>query len=149
MLSQYWKAKIIFHFDGSNNIFFDCISQCIVPSQTGARAIRSSFDGSHLINYPIKRYSIIDQHLARYFEYQCAGLPSPLSYLCSQIITSYFYSMISTNQKTGLQFKPIVESVYLYSSSILEFLLYDTTTLNHLVDPREENYIQEYSNPGS
>ena len=66
-----------------------------------------------------KRYSKIDQHLARHLKYNGACLSSPPPFLSSQIITLFSISMISTNQETGLQFQSIVESVYPYSSSIL------------------------------
>ena len=49
-----------------------------------------------------KRYFKIDQHLARYFKYNGAGLSSPPPFLCSQIITPFSNSMISANQETGL-----------------------------------------------
>ena len=49
-----------------------------------------------------KRYSIIDQHLARHFQYNVAGLLSLPPFLCSQIITPFSNSMVSANQKTGL-----------------------------------------------
>ena len=45
----------------------------------------------------------------------------PPLFICSQIITPFYDSMISTNKETGLWFGPTVESVYPYSSSILEF----------------------------
>ena len=63
----------------------------------------------------IKRYSKIVQHLARHFNYNGAGLSSPPPFLCSPKITPFSNSMISSNQQT-------VESVYPYSSSIIEFL---------------------------
>ena len=49
-----------------------------------------------------KRYSRIDQHLARHFKYKGSCLSSPPPFLCSQIITPSSNSMISTNQETGL-----------------------------------------------
>ena len=45
-----------------------------------------------------KRYSKIDQHLARYFKYNSGCLSSPPPFLCSQIITTFSNSIISTNQ---------------------------------------------------
>ena len=48
-----------------------------------------------------KRYSKIDQHLARHFKYNGACLWSP-PFLCNQIITPSSNSMISANQETGL-----------------------------------------------
>ena len=38
------------------------------------------------IQYPHKRYSNIDQHLARHFEYYGACLSSPPLFLCSQLL---------------------------------------------------------------
>ena len=70
-----------------------------------------------------KRYSKIDQHLARHLKYNGQCLSSPPPFLCSQIITLFSSSIISTNQDTGLKFQPTVESFYPYSISILEFLL--------------------------
>ena len=70
----------------------------------------------------IKRYYIIDQHLARHSKYNGECLSCPPTFLCSQIITPFSHSMISINHKTGLYLQPTVESVYPYSSSILEFL---------------------------
>ena len=46
-----------------------------------------------------KRYSIIDQDLARHFKYNGAGLSSPPPFLCIQIITPLSNSMISANQE--------------------------------------------------
>ena len=48
-----------------------------------------------------KRYSKIDQYLARPFKYNVKCLSSPPLFLCSQIITPFYKSMISTNQETG------------------------------------------------
>ena len=81
------------------------------------------FRGFFLLKY-IQKKSIIDQHLARHFVNYVACLSSPPHFLCSQIITPFIYSMISTNQKTGLYFQPIVEYLYPYSSSSAEFFLY-------------------------
>ena len=72
-----------------------------------------------------KRYSKIDQYLARHYKYNGAGLSSTPPFLCSQKNSHFFNSMISVNQKIGLYFQPTVESVYPYSSSILEFLMAD------------------------
>ena len=44
-----------------------------------------------------KRYSKIDQHLALHFMYNGVCLSSPPPFLCSQIITHFSNSMISTN----------------------------------------------------
>ena len=49
-----------------------------------------------------KRYSKIDQHLAWHFKYNGACVSSPPPFLCSQIITPFSYSMISTNKEIGL-----------------------------------------------
>ena len=49
-----------------------------------------------------KRYSKIDQHLARHSKNNVECLSSSPPFLCSQIITPFSHSMISTNQKTGL-----------------------------------------------
>ena len=49
-----------------------------------------------------KRYSKIDQHLARHFKYNGARLSSPPPFLCSQIFTPFSNSMIFANQETGL-----------------------------------------------
>ena len=49
-----------------------------------------------------KRYAKVEQHLVRYFKYNGACLLSTPPFLCSQIITPFYNSMISTNQKTGL-----------------------------------------------
>ena len=68
------------------------------------------------MEYPNKRYSKIDQLLARHFKYNSASLSSPPPFLCSQIITPFSNSIISTNKETGLLFKPTVESVYPYST---------------------------------
>ena len=70
-----------------------------------------------------KRYSKIDQHIAPHFKYNGAFLRVPLPFYAVKKLP-IFYSMISTNQETGLLFYPTVKSVYPYSSSILEFLLY-------------------------
>ena len=51
-----------------------------------------------------KKYSKIDQHLARHFRYNSACLSSPPPFLCGQIIIPFSNSMISTNQETGLRF---------------------------------------------
>ena len=48
-----------------------------------------------LINRSLKRYSIIDQHLARHFKNNGASL-------CSQIITTFSHLMLSANQERGL-----------------------------------------------
>ena len=69
----------------------------------------------------MKSYFKIDQHLVQHFEYYGACL----SILCSQIITPIFNAIISTNQETGVEFLPIVESLYPYFSSSVEFLLLD------------------------
>ena len=71
-----------------------------------------------------KRYFKIDHHLARYFVNYSACLSGPPPFLFSQIITSFLNSMISINQETGLEFWAIVESLYPYSCSSVEFLLY-------------------------
>ena len=49
-----------------------------------------------------KRYSIIDQHLARHFKNNVVGLLSPPPFLCSQIITPFSHLMLSANQERGL-----------------------------------------------
>ena len=49
-----------------------------------------------------KRYYKIDQYLAWHFKYNGAGLSSPHPFLCSQIITPFSNSIISTDQETGL-----------------------------------------------
>ena len=49
-----------------------------------------------------KRYSKIDQHLARHFKNNVECLSCPPPFLCIQIITPFSHLMISTNQKTGL-----------------------------------------------
>ena len=49
-----------------------------------------------------KRYSIIDQHLARHFRKIGAGLLSLPPFLCSQIITPFSHLMLSSNQERGL-----------------------------------------------
>ena len=51
-----------------------------------------------------KRYSKIDQYLARHFKYNGVGLSSTPHFLCSQKNTSFSNSMISVNQKIGLYF---------------------------------------------
>ena len=51
--------------------------------------------------YYKKRYSIIDQHLARHFKNNSAGLLSPPPFLCSQIITPFSHFMLSANQEKG------------------------------------------------
>ena len=48
-----------------------------------------------------KRYYKIDQHSARHFKYNGVSFSSPPPFLCSQIITPFSNSMISTNQDTG------------------------------------------------
>ena len=47
-----------------------------------------------------KRYSKIDQRLARHFVYYVECRSSPPPFLCSQLITPF---MISTNQEKGLE----------------------------------------------
>ena len=54
--------------------------------------------------YYNKRYSRIDRNLARHFVTLGAGLLSPTPVLCSQTITPFCISMLSTNQETGLEF---------------------------------------------
>ena len=49
-----------------------------------------------------KRYSKIDQHLARHFKYNGGCLSSPPPFLSSQIIIPFSNSMISNNQETSL-----------------------------------------------
>ena len=71
----------------------------------------------------MKRYFRIDQHFARHFVNYGACLSSSPLFLCSQTVTLFCNSMISTNQETGLEFQSIVEFLYPYSCSILEFLL--------------------------
>ena len=54
----------------------------------------------------VKRYSKIDQQLARYFVYFVECLLNPPPFLCSQIIIPFISSMISTNhEKGGIQFE--------------------------------------------
>ena len=77
---------------------------------------------TQLLKGLFKRYSKIDQHLVRHFKYNGAGPPS--SFSMQSKITHFSNSMIFANQETGLCFWPTVESVYPYSSSILEFLLF-------------------------
>ena len=48
-----------------------------------------------------------DQYFARHFVYYVECLSSPPSFLCSQIITPFLHSMISTNQKRGLNFSQL------------------------------------------
>ena len=79
-------------------------------------------------NIYVKKYSKIYQHLAWHLEYYGACLPSPPPFLCSQIITPFLNSMISTNQETVLEFQPIVESLYPYYSSSVKFLLCEFST---------------------
>ena len=47
-----------------------------------------------------KRYFEVDQHLERHFD--CLSSPPPFH--CSQIITLFPNSMISTNQEKGFEF---------------------------------------------
>ena len=47
---------------------------------------------------------IINQHLARHFKNNSAGLFIPPPFLCSQIITPFSYLMLSANQERGLCF---------------------------------------------
>ena len=49
----------------------------------------------------VKRYSKIDQYLARHFKY---NLSSPTPFLHSHIITPFSNSIISTNKEKGLYF---------------------------------------------
>ena len=49
-----------------------------------------------------KKYSKIDQYLARHSKFNVAYLSSPPPSLCIKIITPFSNSMISTNQETGL-----------------------------------------------
>ena len=51
-----------------------------------------------------KRYFRIDQHLARHFVNYSAGLSSPTPFLCSQTITPFYKSMLSTYQERRLEF---------------------------------------------
>ena len=51
-----------------------------------------------------KIYFKIDQHLVRYFVYYGSCLLNPNSLLCSQIITSFLNSIISTNQEKGFEY---------------------------------------------
>ena len=64
----------------------------------------------------LKRYFKIDQHLARHFLYYIERLSSPPYFLCSQIITPFLNSMISTNQENVLVSYPIVEHPYSFLS---------------------------------
>ena len=57
---------------------------------------------AYQVIYLSKRYSIIDQHLARHFKNNGAGLLSPPTFLCSQIITPFSHLMLSANQERGL-----------------------------------------------
>ena len=79
----------------------------------------------NIIGYYNKRYPKIDQHLTRHFKYSGAYLSSPPSFLCSQIITLFLIQWSLPIRKQGWNFSKlwILESVYHYSSSILEFLL--------------------------
>ena len=72
---------------------------------------------------PNKRYSMIDQHLARHFKNNGASLLSSPPFLCKQIINPFSHLMLFANQERGLCIQLTVESVYPYSSSILQFLL--------------------------
>ena len=49
-----------------------------------------------------KKYSKLDQHLARHFKYNSGCLSIPPPFLCSQVITPFSNSMISTNKETEL-----------------------------------------------
>ena len=69
-----------------------------------------------------KRYLKIDQHLAWYFVYYGACLSNPPHFLWSQIIIPFLTSMISNNLEKGLEFQPVVEPLYPYSSSSVESL---------------------------
>ena len=53
--------------------------------------------------YNRKMYFRIDQHLAQYFVNYGADLSSPPPFLWSQTITSFWNSIISSNQETGLE----------------------------------------------
>ena len=78
------------------------------------------------MQWSTKRYSIIDQHLARHFKNNVAGLLSPPPFLCSQINTPFSHLI----RKGGCAFSITVESVYPYSSSILQFLLIHSSFSN-------------------
>ena len=69
-----------------------------------------------------KRYFKIDQYLGRHFVYHVECLSSPPPFLCSQIITPFLNSMISTNQEKVLEFQPIVKPLFLFQCRIY-FLL--------------------------
>ena len=58
--------------------------------------IATTFDVSE------KRYSKIDQHLARHSKHNAECLSCPPPFLCSQIITPLSHLRISTNQETVL-----------------------------------------------
>ena len=49
-----------------------------------------------------KRYSKIDQHLARNFKYNGASLSMPPPFIWSNKTTPFSNSIISANQETGL-----------------------------------------------
>ena len=70
-----------------------------------------------------KRYFKIDQHLARHFVFYGECLSNG-GFLCSQNVTPFLNSMISTNNEKGLEFQPIVEPFYPYSFSSVESPLY-------------------------
>ena len=72
------------------------------------------------VNSSNKRYSIIDQHLARHFKYNGECLSSPPPFLGGQIITPFLIQWCPPIKIQGCNY---MESVYPYSSSILEFLL--------------------------
>ena len=49
-----------------------------------------------------KRYSIIDQHLARHFKNNGAGLLSPPPFLCSQMITPFSHALCQSGKRVVL-----------------------------------------------
>ena len=76
-----------------------------------------------------KRYFEIDQHLARHCLYydECIN---PTPFLCSQLITPFLDSIITTNQEIELEFQPIEEPLF-FLSSVESLFLHPTVFYIH------------------
>ena len=59
-----------------------------------------------------KRYFIKDQQIARHSVHYSECLSNPLPFYSNQIINPFLNSRISANDNKGLEFQPIVKSLY-------------------------------------
>ena len=87
---QFYTYKIISPFGCTNIIFAEC------------NPMSEQFSTLFAHQSLTKRYSKIDQYLARHIRYNGGCLSSPSPILCSETITPFSNSMISTNLETGL-----------------------------------------------